>query len=53
MVVALEKNDLRKFDKLITDIKPAKLFDAMKFAGKISWEEDPLTYQKRVRNEWN
>ena len=53
MVMALEKNDVKKFDKIITGIKPAKLFNSMKFAGKISWEEDPLAYQKRVRNEWN
>lgn len=53
MVVTLEKNDVKKIDKIITSIKPAKLFNALKFAGKISWEEDPLLYQKRARNEWN
>jgi len=53
MVVALEKNDIKSFDKIIADIKPVKLFNSLKFAGKISWEEEPLLYQKRVRNEWN
>lgn len=53
MVMTLEKNNVNKFDKIIADIKPVKLFNATKFAGKISWEEDPLTYQKRVRNEWH
>ncbi|GHT09342.1 hypothetical protein AGMMS49525_18380 [Bacteroidia bacterium] len=39
--------------KDLADFKPVKVFDAKKFAGKIDWKEDPLEYQKRLRNEWN
>jgi hypothetical protein len=54
MVVVVEKKYSRKkINQLISDLKPAKIFDPKKFAGKINWEEDPLEYQKRIRNEWN
>ncbi|GHU62002.1 hypothetical protein FACS1894123_02230 [Bacteroidia bacterium] len=54
MVVVIEKKyDRKKINKLIEALKPVKVFDASKFAGKINWNEDPLAYQKRIRNEWN
>jgi len=54
MVVVLEKRyDKKKIDKLIEDLKPVKVFDAKKFAGKIKWEEDPSEFQKQIRNEWD
>ena len=53
LVVVKKEFDKRKINKLIKDIKPAKVFVAEKFAGKIKWDEDPLEYQKRTRNEWN
>ena len=54
MVVVIEKKyDKRKVDRMLSSIKPTKIFDAQKFAGKIQWNEDPVAYQKRVRNEWN
>ncbi len=34
-------------------IKPVKQFDAKKHLGKVKWDEDPLDYQKRIRDEWN
>lgn len=43
--------------KTLTDelnkVKPVKRFDAKKHLGKIDWGEDPLEYQKRIRNEWD
>jgi hypothetical protein len=55
MVVAVieKKYDKKKVDKLIEDLKPVKVFDATKFAGKIKWEEDPVEFQKQIRNEWD
>jgi len=54
MVVVIEKKyDKQKIDKLLGEIKTTKIFDAKKFAGKIQWNEDPVAYQKRIRNEWN
>lgn len=31
---------------------PKKGFDAKKFCGILKLEEDPLTIQKRLRDEW-
>ena len=53
LVVVEKKFDKIKINKLISNIKPAKIFVSEKFAGKIKWDEDPLEYQKRLRNEWN
>jgi len=54
MVVVIEKKySKQKVDGLLNEIKPIKIFDAKKFAGKIQWNEDPVAYQKRVRDEWN
>jgi len=43
--------------KSLTDalnkVKPVKRFDAKKHLGKVKWNEDPLEYQKRIRDEWN
>jgi len=33
--------------------KPVKRFDANKHLGKVKWGEDPLKYQKRIRDEWS
>ena len=29
-----------------------KVLDAYKYLGKIQWPDDPLQYQKRIRNDW-
>jgi hypothetical protein len=54
MIVVIEKKCSKaKINKLIEEFKPVKLFKATKFAGKINWNEDPVEYQKRIRNEWD
>lgn len=40
-------------DKKLSRRKSKKLFDARRFAGRIAWKEDPLAYQKRIRDEWD
>jgi len=37
----------------LNKVKPAKQFNAKKHLGKIKWNEDPLEYQKKIRNEWD
>ena len=43
--------------KSLTDalkkVKPVKPFDSQKHLGKIDWGENPVEYQKRIRNEWD
>ena len=37
----------------LNKVKPVKRFNANKHLGKVKWNEDPLEYQKRIRDEWN
>ena len=54
MVIEVERTHSKsQVDKMLRQITPQKLFDARRFAGQVAWEEDPLEYQKRIRNEWN
>jgi len=54
MLVILEKTyNKKEISEKIKNLKPAKIFDPLKFAGKIIWEEEPLEFQKRIRNEWD
>ncbi|GHT51417.1 hypothetical protein AGMMS49982_08810 [Bacteroidia bacterium] len=54
MVVVIEKRyNKKKVNQMMSEFKPVKTFGAKKFAGTIEWGEDPLEYQKRIRNEWN
>lgn len=43
--------------KILTDalnkVKPVKRFNAKRHLGKVKWDEDPLEYQKRLRDEWS
>ena len=41
-----------KVEKWLSKLDNKKHFDADKFAGKINWNEDPLEFQKKMRNEW-
>lgn len=32
--------------------KRRRIGDKKRFFGAVKWKEDPLEYQKRLRNEW-
>ena len=52
-VVVLERPYSKsKVDSWLSNLDNKKCFDSDKFAGKIIWDEDPLAFQKRLRNEW-
>lgn len=34
-------------------VKPIKPFNSKKHLGTINWGENPVEYQKRLRNEWD
>ena len=53
MIFIINKNtSIKEIKEKLKLLKSTKIFDAEKFAGKISWGEDALTFQKRLRNEW-
>ncbi|GAA4927352.1 hypothetical protein [Mucilaginibacter defluvii] len=54
MVLTLKTNkDIGKLKKALADRKVVKKFDAQKFCGVLKTDEDGLTIQKKLRNEWN
>lgn len=54
MVTTIKKiRSAKKLSEALKEIKPIKYFDANKHLGKVKWDEEPLGYQKRLRNEWD
>ena len=56
MVIVIKKGSGKKeIQNALAKLKPQKKdgFDAKKHAGKVVWKEDPLEYQKKLRNEWD
>ena len=43
----------KKLNQELKKKKPARVLDAKRHAGKVKWNEDALTWQKRVRREWD
>jgi hypothetical protein len=53
MVTILKKGTKRiDLDKALEKIETSKKLDAKRFSGVIKLEEDPLSIQKRLRDEW-
>jgi len=48
-----KKSGLAKFNAALKMLKPGKLFNAKKHCGKVKWEIDGLSYQKKLRDEWD
>jgi hypothetical protein len=54
MVLVLKSNkDIKKLKEVLADRQPKKKFDAKKFCGVLKVNEDALTIQHRLRDEWN
>lgn len=57
MVVTIKKGateaDIKKIEKKIFGAPNGTVgFDAKKFNGTVKFEEDAMTIQKKLRNEW-
>lgn len=56
MIIIIKKStSVKEVNKMLNNLKPLKtdaLFQASKFCGKIKFDENALTIQKRLRNEW-
>ena len=56
MVIVLKKgtgkSGIGRILEKIKRSKPAKGIDAYKYCGIIKFPDDPLEFQKRMRNEW-
>ncbi|MDX2130005.1 MAG: hypothetical protein SFU91_13310 [Chloroherpetonaceae bacterium] len=47
-----EKTKEKNLALLLKELPQGKKFDASKFCGKIKWEENPVEYQRKIRDEW-
>lgn len=56
MVLVLKKGatkkDIQEIEKILYKEKSSGGFNAKKYNGILNLKEDPLTIQKRMRNEW-
>lgn len=60
MVIVIDRNSgLQEIEKTLNNLmdlshnEKGKPIDAFKYCGIIKLDEDPLTIQKKMRNEWN
>jgi hypothetical protein len=53
--IAIRKDEdiLKIRNRIQRKFKSVKAFRAKQYIGKLKLKEDPLSYQKRVRKEWN
>jgi len=54
MSVTISKSmNLEEIQKILGSLPGGKLLKASKYCGVLKLREDPLVYQKRVRDEWS
>jgi hypothetical protein len=54
MVLILKSSkDIKKVKDLLAENQSKKKFDAKKFCGVLKVNEDALTIQQRLRDEWD
>jgi hypothetical protein len=51
VAVQIDYEDWLKFEKILE--KSIEQEDISEFSGKINLKEDPLEFQKKIRDEWN
>ena len=53
MVIEIKKAMSKaEVQRALANIPSRKNLNAKQFVGTVKWPEDPLTYQKRLRDEW-
>ena len=56
MIIVLKKGaskrDIEKINKKLSQLPIRRKLDPQKYVGAINLKEDPLTIQKRLRDEW-
>lgn len=48
-----KKIDKKKLKNALKETSKKKVFQAKKHKGTVEWDEEPLAYQKRIRQEWD
>jgi hypothetical protein len=52
VAVQIDYKDWLECEKIL-NLKSSQAVDLSEFSGKISLTEDPLEFQKKIRDEWN
>lgn len=52
IAVQIDYKDWLECEKIL-NLKSPQTIDLSEFSGKISLTEDPLEFQKKIRDEWN
>ena len=53
MVIEIKKTMSKaEMKQALTHAQGRKTLDAKRFVGTVKWLEDPIAYQKRMRDEW-
>ncbi|MFZ4463869.1 MAG: hypothetical protein ACOYN5_08470 [Bacteroidales bacterium] len=53
MVVIINKSaGKKKLNEALRKMKQSKVLKSADYSGKVQWNEDPVEYQKKLRNEW-
>jgi len=52
MAILKDKEKKKDVNAILNKIKPEKGLDTKKYCGKLNLHIDPLTYQKKSRDEW-
>ena len=52
-IKADKKHAKEQLEDKLKKISDSKTFNATKFRGTVNFKEDGLTFQKRVREEWD
>lgn len=52
IAVQIDYTDWLAIQKVLRHAKPETAKTLKKYAGSIKLNEDPLEYQKRIRNDW-
>lgn len=53
MVTIIKKGaDKKEIEKVLSNLKSPKKFDAYKYCASVNLREDPLDIQKKMRDEW-
>ena len=54
MILTVKKGmDKKRLDEILKKLKQTKKLDAKRHLGKVKWGEDALSYQKKIRDEWD
>lgn len=52
-VIVSRDMTLEEIQKILKQLPSGKVLKAAQYLGTIKLRENPLTYQKRIRDEWN